>query len=209
MIRNAIASLPGGSDIIHLRYSANLHHLLIELARSLLVSGHRSFRNLARAGADEERWLNAQTSVHLRGILWTALEAEPRTVVLDGIDGGGFPTYRFFQRLNFAKGMALLAAARNPIGLGALGRLFWDPRSTVHLRPLNDFEANQLFDLAVDRFCLRDLNLDDFRERVVEAAKGNPGQIIEMCRLATNPMYISGRHIKFAPLRIDVLMKFV
>jgi len=209
LIRSAITNTPGAGDIIHLRYSANLHHLLVDLARSLLVTRHRRFQKFVQPGADHERWLAAQTSVHLKGILWTSLEAEPRIIVLDGIDGGGFPTYRFLQRLYFAKGMALLAAARDPVSLGTLGRLFWDPRITVHLRPLNEVETNHLFDLAVNRFGLTGLNLDEFREKVLEAAKGNPGQIVEMCRLATNPMYISGRHIKFAPLRIDVLMRFL
>ena len=38
--------------------------------------------------------------------------------------------------------------------------------------------------------------------------RGNPGQIVEMCRSATEPLYVSGRHIKFAPLRIDALIRF-
>ncbi len=209
LIRYAIGSIPNSDEIIHLRYSANLHQMLIDLGRSLLATGHQRLRKHIQSSADGDKWLAAQTSVHLKGILWTALEAAPRVIVLDGIDSGGFPTYRFLQRLYFAKGMALLAAARDPVALGALGRLFWDPRITVHLRPLNEPEANRLFDLAVDRFRLRGLNLEDFREKVLEAAKGNPGQIVEMCRSAMNPMYLSGKYIKFAPLRIDVLMKFL
>jgi NB-ARC domain len=209
LIRTAITNLSLDAEIIHLRYSANLHHLLVDLGRSLLATGHRSFRKLARATGDEEKWLPAQTSLHLKGLIWKSMEAEPRTIVLDGIDTGGFPTYRFLQRLYFTKGMALLAATRDLVSLGALGRLFWDPRTTVHVRPLKDVEANHLFNLAVDRFRLGALNIDEFREKVVEAAKGNPGQIVEMCRLAGNPMYVTGRHIKFAPLRIDVLMKFL
>jgi energy-coupling factor transporter ATP-binding protein EcfA2 len=209
LIRAAVGDFPNSHGIIHLRYAANLHHLLVDLARALLQTRHRTLRKLARAGNDEERWLAEQTSIHLRGILWTSLEAEPRTIILDGVDRGSFPTYRFLQRLYFAKGMALHAAARTPVALGALARLFWDPRTTVHLRPLNEFEAGRLFDLAVDRFRLGDLNLEDFREKVLDAGKGNPGQIIEMCRMASNPMYLSGRHIKFAPLRIDTLMKFL
>lgn len=209
LIRAAVADFPASHGIIQLRYTPNLHHLLIDLARRLLETGHRGVRKLARPGGDIEKWLSQQTSVHLKGILWASLEAEPRTIILDGIEGGRFPMYRFLQRLHFAKGMALLAAARDPVSLGTLGRLFWDPRTTVHLRSLNDADATRLFALAAESFRLGDLNLEEFREKVLDAAKGNPGQIIEMCRLASNPMYVSGRHIKFAPLRIDVLMKFL
>jgi hypothetical protein len=194
---------------IYLRYSATLHHLLIDLARALLQSGHRSLLALARPSGDLDNWLSRQTSVHLKGVLSTALEAEPRAIILDGIDRASFPVYRFLQRLYFAKGVAFVATTRDAISLGALGRLFWDPRATLHLEPLNPVDATHLFDLAADRFALRGLDVFDFRDRVLEAAQGNPGQIVEMCRMASNPMYVSGTHIKFAPLRIDVLAKFL
>jgi hypothetical protein len=95
------------------------------------------------------------------------------------------------------------------MSLGSLGRLFWDPREAIHLHPLNHADANRLFDLAVVRFGLGHLDIEEFRGKVVEAARGNPGQLIEMCKLASDPIYVTGKHIKFAPLRIDVLMKFI
>lgn len=209
LIAASIASLPSHDEIIAIPYSSNPHHLLVDLSRVLLTTEHRAFLNLARPGVDTEEWLSHQTSVHLRGLLWTALEAQPRLIVLDGVSAAGFPMYRFLQRLYFIKKMGLIASARDPISLGALGRLFWDPRNTIHLQPLSELEAKQLFEMAVKHFDLHQLDIQDFRERAIDAAKGNPGQLIEMCRFASNPMYISGTHVKFAPLWIDVLMKFV
>jgi AAA ATPase domain len=196
-------------DVIYLRYPAALHDLLIDLASALLQSRHRSFLELARPAGDPADWLSRQTSIHLKGLLSTALEAEPRAIILDGIDRASFPVYRFLQRLYFAKGMAIVATAREAICLGALARLFWDPRATLHLQPLNHADSMRLFDIAADRFALRNLDVQDFRDKVLESARGNPGQIVEMCRMASNPMYVSGRHIKFAPLRIDVLARFL
>ncbi len=209
LIAAVLANLPMPKDIISIQHCSNLHHLLTDLARALLLSGHRTFCKLARAGSDTEKWLSQQTSIHLRGILWTSLEAEPRIIILDGVASAGFPMYRFLQRLYFIKGMALVASARDPVSLGTLARLFWDPRNTIHLHPLNEADANHLFDLAIARFGLSHLDIEEFRHRALEAAQGNPGQLIEMCRFASNPMYVSGTHIKFAPLRIDVLMKFL
>ena len=209
LIACALAALPKSDGIVLIQYSSVLHHLLIDLARSLLKGGHRTFRRLAQPDNETERWLAHQTSIHLKGILWESLEAEPRVIVLDGVASAAFPMYRFLQRLYFAKGMALIASARDPVALGSLARLFWDPRNTIQLQPLHEGDANRLFDLAVARFGIGHLDIEEFRLKVIEAAKGNPGQIIEMCRLASNPMYVSGRHIKFAPLRIDVLMKFL
>jgi len=210
-IRSVLGDLPSRNDVTYVPYSSTLHELLIALTRTLLESGHRDLRRRASAGSDPEKWLSNQTSVHLKGILWNSLEAEPRTIVLDGVDGASHPMFRFLQRLYFARGMVVIAASRDGMALGALGHLFWDTRKLLQLRPLAESEAGQLFDLAAGHLGLRelDLSLDDFREKVLDAARGNPGQIIEMCRLAANPQYVTGRYIKFAPLRIDALMKFM
>ena len=207
--KTALVCAMQDDNVIYLRYPATLHQLLVDLAGALFRSAHRSLQKIARPPGDPENWLLRQTSVHLKGLLWTSLEAEPRAIVLDGIDRASFPTYRFLQRLYFAKGIALLATARDPICLGALGRLFWDPRATLHLEPLTDGDSMALFDQAAGQFGLRDLDVEDFREKVLDSAKGNPGQIVEMCRMASNPMYVRGRHIKFAPLRIDALARFL
>jgi hypothetical protein len=193
LIRAAIAR--SGREALYLKYSASLHRLLADLAR--LALPQRAY--------DYSR----QTSVRLKGLLWTSLEAEPRILVLDGVELASFPTYRFFQRLYHAEGIALIVAARSATLLGTMGRLFWDPRASIHIPPLTHAHASQLFDLAAGRFRLGHLDLQEFRPKALESANGNPGQIIEMCRLASNPVYVSGGHIKFAPLRMDALMKFI
>ncbi|HEY6345014.1 MAG TPA: hypothetical protein VIY49_26255 [Bryobacteraceae bacterium] len=193
MLRVAIAG--SGQEALYLKYSASLHRLLADLARLALPQR-----------ADD---YSKATSVRLKGLLWTSLEAEPRILVLDGVERASLPTYRFFQRLYHTEGMALIAAARSATLLGAMGRLFWDPRLSIHIPPLTHAHASHLFDLAAGRFGLGHLDFEEFRGKALESSNGNPGQIIEMCRLASNPIYVSGRHIKFAPLRMDALMKFI
>jgi ABC-type cobalamin/Fe3+-siderophores transport system ATPase subunit len=209
LIDTVVRELHAPDHVIVLQHSPHLHDLLTDLARALIRMGHGGFRRWAKPGPDPERWLKQQTSSHLKGVLWGALEAEPCTIILDGVTHGSFPVYRFLQRLHFTKGMALLASAREPVAMGALTRLFWDPRNTIQVQPLKAEDASRLFDLAVIHFQLGNLNVEEFRGKALEAAKGNPGQLIEMCRLAANPMYVTGTYIKFAPLRIDALMKFL
>lgn len=209
LVSAVLSDLQAPPGVIALRYTPTLHDLLTDLGRTLIKINHAPFREGLKLRGDPERWLRQQTSSHLKGVLWKAFEGEPRTIILDGVRDASFPMYRFLQRLYFTKGMALLATARDPVALGELARLFWDPRNTVHLRPLKEDDANQLFDLAVKCFAIGHLDIAEFRGRALDAAEGNPGQIVEMCRLASNPMYVSGTHIKFAPLRIDVLMKFL
>ena len=209
LIQAAIDDLPDPRDIVQLRYSSSLHRLLVDLTRSLLATNHKALLGLARPAVDLDRWLTHQTSLHLKGILLTSLEAEPRTIVLDGVDGGSFPMYRFLQKLYYLRGMTIIAAARDTASLGALSRLFFDPRRIVHIGPLNHADSRRLFDLAANRFGIEDLDLAEFRDKVLESAHGNPRQIIEMCRLAADPTYLSGKHIKFAPVRIEVMMRFL
>lgn len=208
LVRSVLESELRGEPLVHVSRFQTLHDLLVMIAWGLLQSGHRSFRRSVKVRpAAWEPWLADQTSLHLKGLLWNATEQEPTTIILEGISRAGHQTYRFLQRLYFAPGMTMIATARDHVHLGALGRLFWDPRKTYHIQPLSDAEALRLFETAVDHFGLRDLSLDDFRERALDSAKGNPGQIVEMCRFAANPMYVSGGHyVKFAPLRIDVMM---
>jgi hypothetical protein len=104
--------------------------------------------------------------------------------------------------------MALFATSRDASSLGALARLFWNPAKVLNIPPLPARDAEQLFESAADSFKLRHLDLNDFREKVLDSARGNPGQIIEMCRLAAQPQYQAGRYIKFSSLRIDTVVKF-
>lgn len=191
VIREALA---GNRQAICIAWQPTLHALLIAMARALLDARDSSLRT--------------QTSVHLKGLLWNALESSPATVALDGIAGAGFAAYRFLQRVYHTPGVALFAASRDIPSLGALARLFWNPQKAMHIPPLLERDAGRLFEVAACRFELGRLELDEFREKVLASAGGNPGQIIEMCRLAAQPQYLCGRHIKFAPLRIDTVTKF-
>jgi hypothetical protein len=191
IIQEALSAHP---QVRYVEWRPTLHALLLAMAHAVLE-------------IPEDR-LKRQTSVHLRGIVWGALEHSPVPIVLDGIAGASFPAYRFLQRVFHTPGVALFAASRDEATLGALARLFWNRQKTLHIPPLHERDGERLFESAADRFELRHLCLDDFREKVLHSAGGNPGQIIEMCRLATQPQYLSGRYIKFAPLRIDTVTKF-
>lgn len=199
LLRECTKSVPGTAFV---EYSKNFHQLLQGLALALAQAGHPRLAGFTT-------FLGAkQTSVHLRGILWSALEEEPARILLDGIEAASFPVLRFFQRIYFVPGMSIIASARDPYTLGALGRLFWDPKKTVQIRPLGELAAGELFDGAARHFQITAANTREFRARALEAAGGNGGQIVEMCRLAAKPEYktASGK-IKFELVRIDSLVR--
>lgn len=206
LVKSIAASTPGA---VYVEYRRVLHDMLASLAATLVENRHPQLAPLVRNADSPAKWAGGQTSVHLRGVLWSGLEASPCLLVLDGIDESSFQAYRFFQRVYFGRGMKMIAIARDPVRLGELRRLFWDPRRTIQMAPLSGPEASMLFELAADRFGLREFDLDDFRPRVLDNAKGNPGQIVEMCRMAQQPQYRSGKHILFAPLRIDLMARYL
>jgi len=72
-------------------------------------------------------------------------------------------------------------------------KLLWDPREDVCLKPLSRAEAGAVFDGAAQACKLSGLELDDFRNRTLASARGNPGQIVAMCRLAARPDRSDGK----------------
>jgi hypothetical protein len=90
--------------------------------------------------------------------------------------------YRFLQELYYIPGVSLIVTATSRADLGFVRKLLWDPREEILLDPLSRAEAQWLFDEAVRRFGIESLQIDAFSRKVLAAAKGNPGQILAMCR---------------------------
>lgn len=170
-----------------------LHSLLVMLACQLgcRVKGAQPLERL--------------TSVRLRPLVLESLHRSPVCLLIEDVAHAGPRMYRFLQELYYVPRACLIVTATSRDNLGFLHKLLWDPREEVSLAPLSRPDAQRLFDAAADRFELRPLDLDEFRQKVLTAARGNPGQIVSMCRLAGRPEYQSGRRIKFLPLRIDML----
>lgn len=197
-----------GQPVVYLPFPSTLRGILLDLALELHKQGHPVLRSSTKSAADPAAYLSSRTSCHLKGLLWKALETIPCPVILDDIRQAGFQTYRFLQRLYHAPGMCLIAAARDVRSLGELHRLFWDPRRQIEMMPLTKPQALRLFELAAGFFQLSGIDIEHFQAQVLESAKGNPGEILDMCQRATRPEYRVGSYVKFAPLRIDTVMRF-
>lgn len=168
-----------------------LHALLLQLAGKLTCR------------------VTGATTMSLKPAVLESLKSAPRVVFLEGVTEAGPRMYRFLQALYHSPGNCLVVTARSRESLGYLRRLLWDPREEIRLRPLKRAEAARLFAAAVDAYKLDSLDLDSFRRQVLRSARGNPGQILAMCRLAARPEYRQGRCVKFLPLRMDALPAFI
>jgi len=188
---------PSGCGVLRVETPSALHHLLLSLAQQLDCRSAR-YPNLREA-----------PSLHLKPLVWDAIRAHPQCVILENLAHGDPRMYRFLQELYYIPDASLMVTVRSSQSIGHVRKLFWDPRETIVMKPLTHLESLRLFDEASRAFDLDSFGLDDFRQKVIDAARGNPGQIIAMCRLAKDPQYRSGRYIKFLPLRMDVLSAFV
>ena len=196
-----------GEPALYLGRTPVLHELLVELARATCAAGRPPLP--VPRGSDGVRWIARQTSVRLKGMLWDAFATLPVPVVLDHIQDASSRSYRFLQRLYHTPGMSIIAVARRPYDLGELHRLFWDPRQTVHIKPLAERNALRLFDEAVHWFGSECANLADFRESVLRNAHGNPGRIVEMCRLAAESRYRREGRVLISTVHLDSIGRFI
>jgi hypothetical protein len=145
----------------------------------------------------------------LKPAVLESLKHQPRVVLLEDMAAADPRMYRFLQAVYHDPGNCLIVTARSRESLGYLRRLLWDPREEIALQPLKRAEAAGVFEAAVAAYGLESLDLDAFRRQVLRTARGNPGQIVAMCRLAARPEYRLGRRVKFLPLRMDALPAFV
>ncbi len=186
-----------GRRAVRVQQPPVLHYLLVRLAEQL---GCRSARYSSAARA---------TSIHLKPLVLNALRAKPAVVIVENLESRDPRMYRFLQELYYIPGAGLMVTARSMDRIGHVRKLLWDPRERIAMKPLSRPESIELFEEAARALHLESFDLEDFRNKVIEAAHGNPGKIMAMCRLATDPQYRSGRYIKFLPLRMDMLSAFV
>jgi hypothetical protein len=182
-----------GQPFVRVRAAEVLHELLADLAAAIGCSRPRS-PSLPKA-----------TSLALKGVVLDAFSRAPQCVVLEDLHDADPRMYRFLQRLYYIPGVSLIVTATSRADLGFVRKLLWNPSEEILVEPLPRAEAQLLFDEAARAFGIESLKIDDFGRKVLAVAKGNPGQILAMCRMAARPEYQRGRYIRFLPLRMDVL----
>jgi AAA domain len=181
-----------GIPFAYVRFEHSLHTLLIDIGRQMDLD------------------IENASSVALRGALWQAFESTPRVILLDDIAEPSGAFYRFFERILAADGNTVVGVAVDMRAVGSLGRIFWNRQGTVLVQPLNKREAATLVESAIAAFAAASPISPDFTERVVQAARGNPGRIVNMCIRAADPSYRDAHdRIRFGALVTDSVMGLV
>lgn len=192
---------------IRMRFVSQPHAFFAALAITLANHGHEVMKT--RLDGTRAAAIRRLSSLQLRGMLWKALAAEPRSLILEDVQPASAPLYRFLQPVRHFRGMSLIATAHDRSELGFLNRVLWDPRNELILRPLTQYESNDLADAAETHFSLPcDVNRAELRGEILAACGGNPGRIIETYRLASHPQYQANGRIKLGLIQIDLAARF-
>lgn len=154
-------------------------------------------------------WVRKQTSGQLRSLLFQAFDRSRYWLFWDNVSHAALAHYHFLREtIRMRKTPAyLLARGTGPEYLGQAGRLFWSDEHRLGLGLLAPEDAKTLLAVAVEREGLECLDLDGFREQVLELSRGLPGAIVRMAAMAARPEYQRGKRPKTKLIYMDYLVE--
>ena len=188
--------------LIYCEANRGMHQLCRQIALSLLRDGNRVMQ--IKLGPDPAVKVRNITSISLRGIVTEALQQERYYLVLDQF---GFASQQFASLVKtWAAGPAaivIVARSAHMEEVGHAASLFAERKDRVRLDNFDAGTALRFSDWVVQMRGLQAENLGEFKHRIVELSRGNPGMIARLVQYAGLPKYRSGQHIKVTPLYLD------
>jgi hypothetical protein len=215
LIKTVISELPEVEQrsCVFWTGAASGKQLLSHFVGQLYEKGDSFVRRKVHAdGASEtslHRWLNKQSSLRLRGILFTALTAGDYRFFVDHFPPPTHNMARLMKEIMFRceTPIYLIARGMSQQEIGYAWSLYWNDSLRLHLGPLPERHARELLELCVNKFGLNSLDLEDFREDVLHLSGLLPGSILKMSRLAANSKYHYGDRIKTKLVHVDYLLQ--
>jgi hypothetical protein len=215
LIRAAISELPDAErqNCVYWSGAASGRQLLYHFVGQLYERGDPRVRRKAHAdGATEStlhRWLNEQSSLRLRGLLFTASTAGDYRFFVDHFLPATHNMARLMKEIMYRceTPVYLVARGMSRQEIGYAWSLYWNDSLRLHLGPLREREAREVLELCIQDFGLNSLDLKGFREDVLRLSGLMPGSIVKMSRLAADSRYHYGDRIKIKLVHVDYLMQ--
>ena len=215
LVERALAALPWTMKNACLRVSAeeSPQNLLRQLVMRLFAAKDAVVCAAIPAQASHperlERWVKKQTSGRLRGLVFRAFDRGCYWTFWDDAGRLGLAHSRFLREVVRMRNTPayLLARGVEEIDIGRAGRIFWSEDQRLELGPLANEEAQALFDAVIEREGLQGLELDEFREQVLEAGRKLPGAIVRMAAMAAQPQYRYGNTVKAKLISMEYLVQ--
>ncbi len=154
-------------------------------------------------------WLNRQSTMRLRGILFTAAEQGQYRFFLDHLPPSGPKLVRTMKEFMYRckTPVYLTGEGFTQREIGYAWSLYWTDEYRIHLGPVTESAARELLETCIRRFGLDTMDLDGFREEILQMSERLPGAIVGMCELAADRRYHYGEQIKTKLVHVDYVMK--
>jgi len=214
LLSKVLAELP--EDVSCSAISVNglvgLQPFLQALLHNLHEVGDRMLRKQLRAegvrGEGFKSWLKSQRTSRLKGAVYRSMQMASYWVFLDHVPPLPLAVAKVVRELVWMLNTPVYLVARGsgPKEIGYAVNIFGNERERLILGPLPESAARELLESCIRRFGLARLNLDGFRKAVLSMSGYNPGVLVKMCKLATEPRYHYGARIKTGLIHIDYLM---
>ena len=187
-----------------------------EILRSIAKGFHRDrlFQSKFHAEAGDGRtfaeWVDGQTSLRLRGLIYRAARDGPYRIVLEDLSPMSRTMARIAKELIWNQATPVYAVARGwtYAEVGHAAQLYWNERLRLAVGGLPTASATELLEYAIRRNGLQRFDLTGFREDILEFSEMRPGAILKMCEAAAESRYHFEGRIKTRLLHVDYLVKY-
>jgi hypothetical protein len=215
LVKTAISELPDAErrKCVYWAGVASARQLLSYFVGQLYEKGDSYVREKVHADGGNDaslhQWLNKQSSLRLRGILFTASTAGDYRFFVDHFPPPTHNMARLMKEIIYRCGtpVYLIARGMSQQEIGYAWSLYWNDSLRLHLGALHERHARQLLELCIHDFGLNSLDLENFREEVLHLSGLLPGSILKMSRLAADSRYHYGYRIKIKLVHVDYLMQ--
>jgi hypothetical protein len=215
LIKNAISELPEHErrKCVCWTGPASRRQLVAHLIGELYLAGDPLVRKKVHAdGAGTDtltRWVSEQSSLRLRGILFTAAERSEYRFFIDHLPQATQAMSQLMNEIVYrTKTPIYLTSHGHSQGeLGGAWSLYWTDEFRIRVGPLAGGSAREILETCIRTFRLSSFDLEGFREQVLHLSGCLPGCIVKMCELAADPRYRYGDQIKVKLVHVDYLMQ--
>jgi len=201
----------GKTRLLHFfveRHPLALYVPRISTPRDLMLSVIGGLRKLNEGGIRLPSDPGPLSTSSLKGIVLRALAVRPFVLVLDHLAGPSRVITGIIKEFTDYGKRPVIFAARSPHmeDIGTLQPLCADRSERLELKNLALSVAMEFARREAERAGLWTSNLEPALRSFVEWSEGNPGSILQMLRMTTDPRYRMGDQIKAHILWLDYRM---
>jgi len=166
------------------------------------------FRADTGYGASFSHWVRTQTSLRLRGLLYSAAKEGQYRIFLEDLAAMTHMLARIAKEVMWNQATPIYAIARgfSYTEVGNAVQLYWNDRLRLHVGALPSHAAKELLEFSIRQNGLSRFDLEGFREDILAFSGMLPGAIVRMCEAATRSHYHFEGRIKTRLLHVDYLV---